>query len=188
MDKYYQKAVKYLKGQDVERALTTFISGVDNGCPKCAFGVLKIAIEISTRTLTEDEAISIFNSCYDEIHSLADGGDDEAMIMVAEAIRYGIVEDEDPYFMWLWRAFELGNTDAADMLSELDREMLAEEMMLGAGSGLIALSEGVTDLAAIYAQNTYHEEKEVEHTLISDADSLMLEICGIADVIANTDH
>jgi hypothetical protein len=187
MDKYYLKALEYLEAHDVERALTAFIGGVDRGFAKCGFGILKIAVEIGTNTLTEDEALSIFLSCYDEIRLMADGGDDEAMVMVAEAIRYGVADDDDPYFLWLWRAFELGNIAAADILAELDREMIAEELTLAAGTALVALSDGATDPEAAYTQNINYERKE-EHTLISDADPFLIEDCGIADVMYNTDH
>ena len=73
-------------------------------------------------TVSEDEAISIFQSAYQDIKSLAEGGDTEAMLMVAEGIRYGFVDDDEPYMYWVSRASALGDTKADKLLDEYDRE------------------------------------------------------------------
>lgn len=125
IDRYYQKANQYIAQNQIEEALTTFISGVDKGCAKCAFGILQTTITYGSYTMTEDEAISIFQSCYDGIKRLAETGDDEAMFIVAQSIRYGFVEDGDePYLFWLQKAADLGNEEALILMHELDSDLL----------------------------------------------------------------
>ena len=121
IDKYYERAMDYLENDDVENAITTFISGLEHGHVKCAFGPIHTLMRCCSYTMTEDEAISIFTSSYLKIKLLAQNGDTEAMVMVAEGIRYGFVEDDDePYFFWLVRAAELGDKRAIAILEELD--------------------------------------------------------------------
>ena len=73
-------------------------------------------------TVTEDEAISIFQSFYPNIKAIAEGGDTEAMLMVAEGIRYGFVDDDEPYMYWISRASALGDAKAVKLSEEYDRE------------------------------------------------------------------
>jgi hypothetical protein len=44
------------------------------------------------------------------------------MLMVAEGIRYGFVDDGEPYMYWINRASTLGNAKAAEVEAEYDRE------------------------------------------------------------------
>ena len=81
-----------------------------------------MALNSGSITVTEDEAISIFQSAYQDIKSLADGGDTEAMLMVAEGIRYGFVDVDEPYMYWVSRASALGDAKADKLLDEYDRE------------------------------------------------------------------
>ena len=120
IDKYYERAQEYVENNDVEKAITTFIAGLDHGCVKCAFGVIHTLMSHRSYTMTEDEAISIFDSSYSDIKRLAEEGDTEAMVMVAEGIRYGFVEDDDePYLFWLMKAAELGDKSAMSVMEEL---------------------------------------------------------------------
>ena len=121
IDKYYKRAMGYLKNDDVENAITTFFSGLERGHVKCAFGPIHTLMRYRSYTMTEDEAISIFASSYLKIKLLAQNGDTEAMVIVAEGIRYGFVEDDDePYLFWLTRAAELGDKSAMTIIEELD--------------------------------------------------------------------
>ena len=125
IDKYYQKANQYIKNNQIEEALTTFISGVEKGCAKCAFGILQTTITYGSTTMTEEEAISIFRSCFDRIKCLAEMGDDEAMVIVAESIRDGFVEDgNEPALLWLKKAADLGNQAAQKLIAEWNAELL----------------------------------------------------------------
>ena len=64
----------------------------------------------------------IFQSAYPGIKVLAEGCDTEAMLMVADGIRYGFVDDDEPYMYWISRASALGNAMAAEAEAEYDRE------------------------------------------------------------------
>ena len=64
----------------------------------------------------------IFQSAYQDIKLLAENGDTEAMLMVADGIRYGFVDDDEPYMYWISRASALGNAKAAEAEVEYDRE------------------------------------------------------------------
>ena len=121
MDKYYEKAIKCLENDDVESAISTFVSGLDHGYVKCAFGPIQTLMRYCSYTMTDDEAISIYSSFYSRIKLLAEGGDTEAMVMVAEGIRHGFVEDDEaPYFYWLTKAADLGDKGAMAIIEELD--------------------------------------------------------------------
>lgn len=181
MDKNYKKAVGYLNKRDIEKALTTFLRGIDRGEVKCAFGVLKIVTEIGTPSFVEEEAIDIFRERYSDILAMAENGDDEAMVMVAEAIRHGFAEDCEPYFFWLYRAKSLGNTDAAAILAEvesiyafdyvgLDEPDSAELTLIG-GEDALVLSEKKVPLPS----------EKGEQVLLADADDLLLEELGVYD-------
>ena len=117
MDKYYKQATKYLEKKDTEKALTTFIVGVDSGFHKCAYGLVKAVTTIGSFTLTEDEAISIYQKSYPKLKEMALMGDHEAMFMIGYGILQGFVEDDDePCFYWFEKAFSLGNQDAGQAL------------------------------------------------------------------------
>ena len=44
------------------------------------------------------------------------------MLMVADGIRYGFVDDDEPYMYWISRASALGNAMAAEAEADYDRE------------------------------------------------------------------
>ena len=108
-----------LENNDVEGAITAFIAGLDRGYVKCAYGVIHTVMTQGSYMMTEDEAISIFTSNYPDLRLLAEYGDTEAMVMVAEGIRYGFVEDSEPYLYWLNMAAEKGDADAVEIMKEL---------------------------------------------------------------------
>lgn len=181
MDKNYKKAVNYLKKREIEKALTTFVRGIDHGEVKCAFGILKIVTEIGTPSFVEDEAIEIFQTRYYDILAMAEDGDDEAMVIVAEAIRCGFAEDSEPYFMWLYRAKSLGNPDAAAILAEVESIYAFD---------YIGLDEGdVSSLPKIGGGGTLVPGEErlpvpsdgTEQVLLADADDMLLEDLGVFD-------
>ena len=191
-DKYYKRANRLVRDNMIEEALTAFIAGVDHGCPKCAFGLLYTVFEHGSYTLSVDEAIGIFDAFYPDIRSLADGGDDDAMVMVAQGIRYGFINDYDePYMLWLAMAARLGNTDAMSIIREI--EMMEEPVALppppdadgegeGGGSSAMVLSDGCTSI--VYAADTA-ATLNADRVLISDADWLVYEALGIEDAGAN---
>ena len=192
IDKYYEKANKLIENDEVEEAITTFIAGLDHGCVKCAYGVIHTVMNHCSYTMTEDEAISIFSSSYSKIKLLAEEGDTEAMVMVAEGIRHGFVDDYDePYLFWLTKAAELGDKGAIAIIEELDR--LDDPWMLPEGESfvtaeacedmdstdMILLDDRLdlevfsnADAAALIAQ---------EYVLIADPDADILEQYGITD-------
>ena len=192
IDKYYEKANKLIENDEAEEAITTFIAGLDHGCVKCAYGVIHTVMNHCPYTMTEDEAISIFSSSYSKIKLLAEEGDTEAMVMVAEGIRHGFVDDYDePYLFWLTKAAELGDKGAIAIIEELDR--LDDPWMLPEGESfvtaeacedmdstdMILLDDRLdlevfsnADAAALIAQ---------EYVLIADPDADILEQYGITD-------
>lgn len=118
IDKYYKTATTYLQHNNVERAITAFVAGLDNGSVKCAYGVLSAVTKYKSHTLTDDEALDIFESNYKDIKKLAEDGDAEAMVMVAESIKNGFAEDDEPYMYWIQRASESGDAVAISLIRE----------------------------------------------------------------------
>ena len=107
---------------DPEQAITEFLRGADlDADPKCAFAIPYTVLLHGSNTLSMEEAVSIFLPFFDPLLALAKAGDTEAMVMVAEAVRYGFAEDEDtPYLQWLYLARANGNKRAGELLCELD--------------------------------------------------------------------
>ena len=120
MDKYYRKAEKYIEENDVESALTVFVSGVDHGYEKCAYGLIKTVMTFGSYVFDELEAVSIFKENYQKIKEKAENGDTEAMVMIAEGERLGFIDDDETYFYWLEKAKSLGNKDADRILLEIE--------------------------------------------------------------------
>lgn len=122
MDKYYSRAQQYIKKRETEEALTILVTGLELGHPKCAYGIVHTVVNFGSYTMSEDEAVSIFRSNYAQIKCLAEEGDTEAMVMVAEGMRYGFVDEDDsePYIFWLTKAAESGDKDAMALIEELD--------------------------------------------------------------------
>lgn len=112
----------HVRHHDTEQALTAFLHGAEvDGDPKCAFAIPYTVLFYGSPTLSMEEAVSIFLPLFPALLALAKGGDSEAMVMVAEAIRYGFAEDEDtPYLYWLYLARARGNKRAGELLRELD--------------------------------------------------------------------
>ena len=137
-------------------------------------------------TVTEDEAISIFQSAYTDIKALAEGGDTEAMLMVAEGIRYGFVDEDEPYMYWVSRASALGDAKADKLLDEYDRE--ESPLYLPSPETMPERYEQDTkdDVLAVVPMS----EKKLnigeitdECALIADADFLVREELGIDDYL-----
>jgi hypothetical protein len=135
-------------------------------------------------TVSEDEAISIFLSAYPCIKALAEGGDTEAMLMVADGIRYGFVDDDEPYMYWISRASALGDAKAVEAEAEYDTEEFPlylpdpanaperyQRCMNDGSSAIVPMSEKVAE----------NDEMSNECTLIADADFLVREELGIND-------
>ena len=176
MGRYYNRALKHLAEGRIEQALTDFISGVEHSDDKCAFGILRIATEIGSNTFREEEAIAIFQHHLDAILGMAQRGDAEAMVMVAEAIRRGFTErDDEPYLYWLNRAAELGSADATHILGELEREQSSEHLRL-APPGAVVTAEGSYSLPIPDDGLDFDE-----HVLIGDADCDLLDTLGVFD-------
>ena len=97
------------------------IAGLDHQDEKCAFGVMFLANMVGSHTITESEALEIFRQYYADIRRMADQGDPEAMVMVAQSIRYGFDDDpQEPYVFWLQKASELGYVPADELLQEVE--------------------------------------------------------------------
>ena len=112
----------HIRHQEPEEALTAFLHGVEQDeDPKCAFALPYTVLLHGSNTLSFEEAVSIFLPFFTPLLALAKMGDAEAMVMVAEAVRYGFAEDEDtPYLYWLYLARARGNKRAGELLRELD--------------------------------------------------------------------
>ena len=167
IDKYYKKALKQIESDQIEKAITTFISGLDHGFVKCAYGILHTVTELGSYTVAEDEAIDIFSSNYQSIKHLAEEGDSEAMVMVAYGILNGFVDDEDePYMLWLTRAASLGNTDAAALLRD------------NGYGGCVELSDTLGS-EELPSEREINAISMLDRTLTSDADYVIGEFYGI---------
>ena len=137
-------------------------------------------------TVTENEAISFFQSAYPDIKALAEGGDTEAMLMVAEGIRYGFVDDDEPYMYWVSRAFSLGDAKADKLLDEYGRE--ESPLYLPSPETMPERYEEDTEddvLAVVPVSEKMLNIGEIpdECVLIADADFLVREELGIDDYL-----
>jgi TPR repeat protein len=159
------------------------LEGLDKGEAKCAYGVLDAVINVGSYRISDDEAISIFQAAYPTIKELAEQGDAEAMFIVGEGIRYGVVDDDEPYMLWLNEASRRGNTDAALELAELD----SEECPTSLGSPQDAAQTHLQEERSGGADIILIDDKLLsnECTLISDADWLVLDDLGIEDFLAD---
>ena len=190
MDKYYEKAQCYIQNEEVEEAITAFIAGLDRGDIKCAYGIVHAVTNFGSYTMTEYEAISLFSSFYSKIKILAEAGDTEAMVMVAEGIRYGYVDDDDePYLFWLTKAAELGDRGAMAIIEELD--LSDDPWALPCAASFVTAeacdSMDSTDMILLddrLALEVVDDMKDVteipeEHVLMDDPDWVMREQYGI---------
>jgi hypothetical protein len=120
---YYKKGERLIKSRDAERAIDAFVSGLERGDPKCAFGIYYTVAIVGSVTMTIYEAENIFNERYDEIRDLADMGDAEAMVILAESARYGFSDaDEEPYMLRLYAAAALGSEKAKAIIADIKAE------------------------------------------------------------------
>lgn len=182
IERYYRKGSMLADKNEVEDAITTFISGLDRGECKCAYGILHAVTHFCSYTMSEEEGISVFRSYYPQIKSLAQAGDAEAMRMVAEGIWLGFVEDEDePYLFWLEKAASLGNSCAEDLLRELGE---ADDPF-----ALPDLSECLLEGGAdqtdqlLLAQDAEDIDLPEEHVLLAEPDFVLREQFGINDYL-----
>ena len=125
----------------------------------------------------------IFQSAYPGIKALAEDGDTEAMLMVADGIRYGFVDDDEPYMYWINRAAALGNAKAAEAEAEYDRE----ENPLYLPDPANAAERNINDesLAIVPVSERILKDGEIpdECVLIADADFLVREELEIDDYL-----
>ena len=189
MDKYYAKAHRYFLAKRSEEAITTFLAGLDRGHVKCAYGIIRTVMNLGSYTMSYDEAISIFDSSFSSIKLLAEEGDTEAMVIVAEGMRYGFVDcDDEPYFFWLTKAAELGDADAAAILAELDALYspiaLPPASSSTDGTASVALTSFGGCLDLTFAEGIEAEDEPVsECVLIDEPDWLVYEELGIGDYL-----
>ena len=125
----------------------------------------------------------IFQSAYPGIKALAEGCDTEAMLMVADGIRYGFVDDDEPYMYWINRASALGNAKAAEVEAEYDRE----ENPLYLPDPANAAERKINDesLAIVPVSERILNDVEIpdEYVLMAEADFLVREDLGIDDYL-----
>ena len=125
----------------------------------------------------------IFRSAYPKIKALAEGDDTEAMLMVAEGIRYGFVDDDEPYMYWISRASALGNAKAAEAEAEYDREENPLYLPDPANAAERQINDEVLAVVPVSERILNDGEIPDECVLISDADFLVREELGINDYL-----
>lgn len=184
------KGIAQMNG--IEKAITHLISGLDCGYVKCSFGIAQTVMNYGSYTMTEDEAISMYCSSYSKIRLLAEEGDTEAMVMVAEGIRYGFVEDDnEPYLFWLTKAAELGDEWAIALMQELDlsddpwalpsaTSVVTNEARESMDATDMLLLDDSIDLDIVDDGSDIYAVPE-EHVLVAEPDWVMREQYGIND-------
>ena len=128
----------------------------------------------------------IFQSAYPGIKALAEGDDTEAMLMVADGIRYGFVDDDEPYMYWISRALALGDVKAAELVEKYDREespLYLPDPANAAERSELHLND--ESLAVVPVSERILNDCEIpdECVLITDADYLVREELGINDYL-----
>ena len=128
----------------------------------------------------------MFQSAYPGIKALAEGCDTEAMLMVADGIRYGFVDDDEPYMYWISRASALGNAKAAE--AEADYDIEENPLYLPDPANAAERSKmHINDesLAVVPVSERILNDVEIpdECVLIADADFLVREELGIDDYL-----
>ena len=129
----------------------------------------------------------IFQSAYPGIKALAEGCDTEAMLMVADGIRYGFVDDDEPYMYWISRASALGNAMAAEAEAEFDREenpLYLPDPANAAERSKMHIND--EPLAVVPVSERILKDCEIpnECVLIAEADFLVREELGIDDYLS----
>lgn len=128
----------------------------------------------------------IFQSAYPGIKALADGGDTEAMLMVADGIRYGFVDDDEPYMYWINRAAALGNAKAAEAEADYDREenpLYLPDPANAAERSKMHINDESLDVVPVSERILKDCEIPDECVLIAEADYLVREELGINDYL-----
>ena len=128
----------------------------------------------------------IFQSAYPGIKALAESDDTEAMLMVADGIRYGFVDDDEPYMYWINRAAALGNAKAAEAEAEYDREenpLYLPDPANAAERSELHLNDESLAVVPVSEQILKDCEIPDECVLIADADFLVREELGIDDYL-----
>lgn len=171
-----------MERNEVEEALTTLIAGLERGESKCAFGILHAVTHFCSYTVSEEEGITIFKTYSPCIRSLAQAGDTEAMVMVAEGTRLGFVEDEDePYLYWLTKAAALGDLHADAILRELE-ESDDPFALPDLSECLLEGGADETDLLLL-AQDAEDIDLPEEHVLLEEPDFVLREQFGIDEYL-----
>ena len=179
-DQYYKKGMDLIERNEVEQAITAFITGLDQGECKCAYGILHAVTHFCSYTMSEEEGVSIFDTAYPQIKSLAQEGDSEAMFMAADGIRLGFVEDADePYLFWLEKAAALGDPRAIDVLQDLDDT--ADPWGLPDVSKYLAGEEMDETDMLLLEQSMEDIDLPEEHVLLDEPDFVLREQFGIND-------
>ena len=125
----------------------------------------------------------IFQSAYPKIKALAEGDDTEAMLMVADGIRYGFVDDDEPYMYWISRASALGNAKAAEAEAEYDREENPLYLPDPANAAERQINDEVLAVVPVSERILNDGEIPDECVPIADADFLVREELGIDDYL-----
>ncbi len=207
IDSYYKKATKIIQEackllrdsdrvRGIENAITVFMSGINRGDPKCAYGILDVVMHQGTYTISDNEAASIYRASFPEIKLLAQNGDAEAMVMVAQGLRYGIVQDEEyPYAFWLSEAVRLGNEWATTVIKDIEdggepwvlaesTEAISDNMLKGMDSTDMLLFDYGADLDDL----DIHSNELQESVLFSEPDWKFKEQYGINSYIKKKDQ
>ena len=105
------------------------------------------------------------------------------MLIVADGIRYGFVDDDEPYMYWISRASALGNAKAAEAEAEYDREENPLYLPDPANAAERKINDG--SLAVVPVSERILKDGEIpdECVLIAEADFLVREELGIDDYL-----
>jgi hypothetical protein len=106
--------------------------------------------------------------------------------MVADGIRYGFVDDDEPYMYWISRASTLGDAKAAEAEAEYDEEECPLYLPDPANAAERYESHINDDsLAIIPMSEKLEKDSDIpdERVLIAEADFLVREELGINDYL-----
>jgi hypothetical protein len=106
--------------------------------------------------------------------------------MVADGIRCGFVDDDEPYMYWISRASALGNAKAAEAEAEYDREenpLYLPDPANAAERNKLHIND--ESLAVVPVSERILKDCEIpnECVLIAEADFLVREELGIDDYL-----
>ena len=108
------------------------------------------------------------------------------MLMVADGIRYGFVDDDEPYMYWISRASALGNAMAAEAEADYDREknpLYLPDLANAAERSELHIND--ESLAVVPVSERILKDSEIpdERILMAEADNLVQEELGINDYL-----